>query len=129
MSVITVLIPADHVEGVRQSLLDARRELDQGWDEEAAQAARLRRERLDEVELLLEQLGDADPPPERQEVTGSRTVIWNVLYGAVCAAAERVADDCNDYWGGGIESAVLRKGISGLAASFDLLDSVGPPPS
>jgi hypothetical protein len=129
MSMTTIQIPAERVKGVRQSLLEARRELAEGLADETGPAAHLRRERLDETELLLEQLGDDDSPAERRELTGPRVVIWNAVYDALCAAAERLANDCNDYWYSGADPSHIRAEIAGLAVGFDLLDSVGPPPT
>jgi hypothetical protein len=113
MSTITIQIPAGHVEALRQSLLGRRDDA----------------ERRDEIDSLLAQIGPAAPDgaPAR-ELTGSRTVLWGAVYDSLCAAAEQLAEDCNEYWRGEIAPDAARAAIAGIGARLELLVALGPGP-
>lgn len=128
MSASTIQISDRPVGALRESLLAARQDLHEqaaragAVADEAASAAR---ERLDELDSLLTQL---DAAVGAGELRGSRTTLWSIVYDATCRLAERVADDCNDYWRGETEIGQLRSGLADLSACVDLLEALGPPP-
>lgn len=138
MSVTTMKIPTTQVGAIRDSLATARRELDSrlarvgGAARDAPPAtdgAELSR-RLEEVDGLLAQIdATAAGQSDWQEVTGSRRALWDAAYDALCAAAERLADDCNEYWRGELLAFELRTLIGEVGARFDLLDGLGPAPA
>jgi hypothetical protein len=113
MRATTIQIPADHVEAVRQSLLGRRGD----------------GERQDEIDRLLGQIEDGAPDGARScELTGSRTVLWDAIYDALCVAAEQLADDCNEYWRGEIAPDSARAALAGVGARLELLVGLGAPP-
>ena len=113
MSTTTIQIPADHVEAVRQGLLGRR-----------ADPAH-----SDEIDGLLRQLEAGVAEGARShELTGPRTLLWNAVYDSLCAAAEQLADDCNEYWRGEIAPDSARTAIAVVGARFDLLVGLGAPP-
>jgi hypothetical protein len=113
MSTTTIQIPAGHVEAVRQSLLGRRDDA----------------ERQDEVDGLLAQIGPVGPGgTQARELTGSRTVLWSAVYDSLCAAAEQLAEDCNEYWRGEIAPDAVRAAIAGTGARLELLVALGPAP-
>lgn len=128
MSATTIQISDRQVDAVRESLLAARRDL----DEQVARAGALAQEaaaaadgRLEEIDSLLGQLeaigGDGG-------LSASRATLWSVVYDATCRLSERVADDCNDYWRGEMGVDRLRSAIADLSACVELLEALGPPP-
>jgi hypothetical protein len=113
MSEATIQVPAEHVEAIRQSLI--------GRLEDTADA--------EEIQSLLGQIGD-DPPEKARSraLTGSRAVLWSVVYDALCSAAERLAEDCNEYWRGTVDPDRARTAIANVAARLELLIALGPSP-
>lgn len=113
MSAITIEIPTDHVDAVRDGVLAQRRDAD----------------RHDEIDSLLAQipegLGAGAGSPR---VTGPRTILWNAIYDSLCRAAEQLADDCNDYWRGDIAPEAARASVAAVAARLELLIGLGPRP-
>lgn len=134
MSVTTMKIPATQIGAIRDSLATARRELDSrlarvgGSTRDAPppkDGAEMSR-RLEEVDALLAQLdATAADSSDWQEVTGSRRALWDAAYDAVCSAAERLSDDCNEYWRGELLAFEMRTLIGEVGARFDLLDGLG----
>jgi hypothetical protein len=113
MSVTTIKVPAAHIDAIRESLLSGRRHS----------------ARADEIDRLLEQIhADAAPGSEPRELTASRAVLWSAVYDSVCAAAERLAEDCNEYWRGVVDPSAARARIAEIGERFALLESLGPPP-
>ncbi len=113
MSEATIQVPAEHVEAIRQSLI--------GRLEDAGHA--------EEVRSLLDQIGGDSPGNARSRaLTGSRVVLWSVVYDALCSAAEQLAEDCNDYWRGAIDPDLARTGMANVAARLELLVALGPTP-
>lgn len=64
----------------------------------------------------------------RTGLTGSRAVLWGAVYDSLCTAAERFAEDCNEYWRGAVEPDAIRAATAGLSAHIELLVALGPPP-
>ena len=113
MSAITIKIPAGHVEAIRRSLLGRRSDA----------------ESPDEIDALLAQLVSGAPESARScELTGSRTAIWNVVYDSLCAAAEQLAEDCNDYWRGTVAADSARAAVADVGVRLELLIGLGAPP-
>lgn len=113
MSEATIQVPAEHVEAIRQSLIG--RLDDVG--------------RAEEVRILLGQIGDDAPGNARSRaLTGSRVVLWSAVYDTLCAAAEQLADDCNEYWRGAIDPDLARAGIANVAERLELLVALGSSP-
>jgi len=109
VSATTIEIPAGQVEAIRQSLLGRRGDA----------------ERPEEVDGLLAQMAsDARPC----QLTGSRGVLWNAIYDSLCAAAEQLADDCNEYWHGVMAPDSVRAAIGDVDTRLELLVALGPPP-
>lgn len=113
MSAITIKIPAGHVEAIRRSLLGRRDDA----------------ERPEEIDGLLAQVVSGAPHGARScELTGSRTVLWSVVYDSLCAAAEQLADDCNEYWRGDVAADSARTAVTDLGVRLELLIGLGTPP-
>ena len=113
MSATTITIPADHVEAIRRSLLGRRGDA----------------ERPDEIDALLAQLAGGVPPDVRpRELTGSRTLLWSAVYDSLCAAAEQLADDCNEYWRGAVAADAARAAVGDVGTRLELLIGLGAPP-
>lgn len=140
MSVMTIQISTEHVEAIRESLLTARRALEEQLSSlddrpstvtEHPATGESSRDRLGELDSLLEQI-DAndrlDPGLDMRELTGTRAALWTVVYDAACAASERLAEGLNEYWRGTVDANETRARIVDLGARFELLESLGPPP-
>jgi hypothetical protein len=113
MSETTIQVPAEHLESIRQSLIGRRGEA--GCAEE--------------IESLLGQIaGDPADEIRLRSLTGPRAILWSAVYDSLCAAAERLADDCNDYWRGSVEPAAARAGVAAVGARLELLVALGAPP-
>lgn len=108
MSATTIEVPAEHVEAIRQSLTGCHGRTD----------------RRDEIESLLAQLASA-PATAPAALTGSHAVLWNAVYDSLCVAAERLADDCNEYWRGEIAPEVARSRVTDVSARLELLIGLG----
>lgn len=140
MSVMTIQISTEHVGAIRESLLTARRALEEQLSSARDQSPTARepavsgegsRDRLNDLDSLLEQIDSADPSAsglEVRELTGTRVALWTAVYDAACVASERLAEDLNDYWRGELEATGLRAQIADLGVRFELLESLGPPP-
>jgi hypothetical protein len=139
MSVMTIQISNAHVEAIRESLLTARRALEEQLSSpddrphavsEPASGERVR-DRLDELDSLLEQIDSGERPDsslEARQLTGARMALWTAVYDAACSASERLAEELNDYWRGTVDAAEARASIADLGGRFELLESLGPPP-
>jgi hypothetical protein len=113
MSATTIQIPADHVDAICQSLAGRRQEA----------------ERPEEIDSLLEQL--AEPASESDPayaLRGSRALLWSAVYDALCAAAEQLAENCNELWRGDIAPDDIRAAIVRVESRYELLLGLGPPP-
>jgi hypothetical protein len=140
MSVMTIQVSTEHVEALRESLLTARRALEEQLSPlddrpptvmEHSAGGEGSHDRLGELNSLLEQIDAVDrPDPEldMRELTGTRAALWTVVYDAACAASERIADELNDYWRGTVDANETRARIADLSARVELLESLGPPP-
>lgn len=135
MSAMTIVVPADQVGPVRESLLarygevveEIERNGDSGREAFNGEAAENPRDRLKGLEAILEQIRwSASAEVDSCSLTGPRPVLWSAVYDTVCVAAERLADLCEAYWKGSIDRTEIRVGISDVAARFDLLESLGP---
>jgi hypothetical protein len=113
MSTIRIQLPADHIEAFRRSLLGRR------GDAECP----------DEFDDLLTQLATCAPGTGPCEVVGPRRVLWNVVYDSLCAAAEQLAEDCNDYWRGAVAADSARGAVADVSTRLELLISLGAPPA
>jgi hypothetical protein len=113
MSETTIRVPQEHVEAIRRSL--------NGQRDEAGSA--------EEIESLLDQLrGDATDDAQPCVLVGSRAVLWNAVYDSLCAAAEQLAEDFNEYWRGAVEPEAARARVAAVAARLELLVALGAPP-
>lgn len=113
MSATTIRIPAEHIEAIRQGLIGRR----EGP------------ERREEIEGLLRQISSDIPRgAESYELTGSRSVLWSAVYDSLCAAAEQLAEDCNEYWRGVIDPASARARLADVSTRLELLVGLGGPP-
>lgn len=113
MSATTIQIPTDHIDAIRQSLI----------------ARRDHAERPGEIDGLLEQLADdAGESPRAYELSGPLPLLWSAVYDSLCAAAEQLADDCNEFWRGQIAPDDARAAIARVGSRFELLAGLGPPP-
>lgn len=140
MSVMTIQVSSEHVEAIRESLLTARRALEEQMPSDGdrtavapggSAAAESARRRLSELDGLLEQIdssGRAEPELDMRELTGPRTALWTAVYDAACAASERLAEELNEYWRGTVDARDARARIADLQTRFELLESLGPPP-
>jgi hypothetical protein len=118
MSAITIRVPAQHIEAIRQSLAMRRGDVEQSGSSQ---------ELLVEIDRLIEQIGGSGASGPG-ELTGSRAVLWSAIYDAVCVEAERLAQDCNEYWTGAVDAVHTRDRITVLGDRFELLTSLGGPP-
>lgn len=140
MSVMTIQISTEHVEAIRESLLTARRALDERLSSlnDPLPAAREQRsagesssDRIGELDSLLEQIDSSDGSGsglDMRELTGTRVALWTVVYDAACAASEQLAEHLNEYWRGTVDAGEMHARIGDLGARFELLESLGPPP-
>lgn len=139
MSVMTIEVSTEHLEAIRESLLTARRALEEQLsspvDRPPAMPGRAAGgsplDRLGELDSLLEQLDSGDGPDrglDMRQLTGTRAALWTVVYDAVCAASERLAEELNEYWRGMVGAGEARALIADLGDRFELLESLGPPP-
>jgi hypothetical protein len=140
MSVMTIQVSTEHVEAIRESLLTARRALEEQLSSlddhpsagpERPASGESSRDRLGEFDSLLKQIDSSDRPDpglDMRELTGTRAALWAVVYDAACAASERLAEELNEYWRGTAEPGETRAQIADLGARFELLESLGPPP-
>ena len=113
MSVAKIQVPTEHLGAVRESLIG--RGADGG--------------RAEEIEDLLGQIASAVTGESRSCVlTGSRPVLWSAVYDSLCAAAEQLVDDCNEYWRGAIAPDAARAGVAAVDARLELLLELGDPP-
>jgi hypothetical protein len=111
MSATTIEVPAKHIGAIRESLAGRHGHTD----------------RRDEIDSLLAQLAKA-PAAEPAALTGSRAVLWSVIYDSLCAAAEQLAEDCNEYWRGDVTPELARTRITDVSARLELLIGLGAPP-
>jgi hypothetical protein len=140
MSVTTIQVSTEHVEAIRESLLTARRTLEEQLSSpsddsrvapELVASGDHGRDRLSELDSLLEQIDSREHPDsglDARELTGTRTALWTVVYDAACAASEQLAEELNEYWRGEVDATEVRSQIADLGARFELLESLGPPP-
>jgi hypothetical protein len=113
MSATKIQVPAEHVEAIRQGLIGRR---------EGAG-------RQEEIEDLLDQITSAVPSAAAPyELTGSRAVLWGAVYDSLCAAAEQLAEDCNEYWRGVVDPESARTRIADVSTRLELLVGLGAPP-
>ncbi len=111
MSEITIQVPAEPLAAIRTGLAGR----SEGGDDDARR--------------LLAQLtarGSGSDGP--RELTGARTVLWGAVYDSLCATAERLAEDCNEYWRGAVDPDEIRAAAASLSAHVELLIGLGPPP-
>ena len=106
MARVSVEVPAELVGQVRETVLllyqATAESLHQalkarGDDEPSAGEAHLHRLRVDELDDLARLLGGAT---RDVELTGSRDLVHDVLYGALIDAGERLAETSNRAWRG-----------------------------
>jgi hypothetical protein len=140
MSVMTIKISTEHIEPIRESLLTARRALEEQLStlgdhppavREQRSAGESSSDRLGELDSLLEQLDSSegsDSGLDMRELTGTRAALWTVVYDAACAASERLAEHFNEYWRGTVDAGEMRAQIADLGTRVELLESLGPPP-
>jgi hypothetical protein len=110
MPATTIEVPPEHVETIRQSLVGRHGHADLRTD----------------IESLLAQIASA-PVARPAALTGPRTVLWSVVYDALCMAAEQLAEDFNEYWRGDITPATARSRITDVSACLEILIDIGPP--
>lgn len=136
MSETTIEVPRDQLEAIHDTLEAARcdltdeldrTEIDAASADPEGAAAAARRERLAEIERLLDQIQASEGSGARR-LTASRATLWDAVYDSLCAAAERLEQDCNEYWRGELEARGLRARLEDVGARLDLLVSVGSPP-
>jgi hypothetical protein len=114
MSTIRIQLPTDHIEAFRRSLLGRR------GDAECP----------DELDDLLAQLATCASGDSRPcELVGSRAVLWNVAYDSLCAAAEQLAEDCNEYWRGAVAADSARAAVADVGARLELVIALGAAPA
>jgi hypothetical protein len=114
MSEAKIRVPPEHVEAIRRSL--------EGQRGEAGCA--------EEIESLLGQIGGhATDGAQPRVLVGARTVLWNAVYDSLCAAAEQLADDLNEYWRDAIDPEVARARVAAVATRLELLVALGSPPA
>jgi len=125
----TILISPEQVGPLRASLLAQREQ--HGEDVAAAGPfAATAAERLAGIEAVLAELPPASPGGNDVPVpvSGPPDVLFSALYDVVGQAAEQVQEECLEYWRGTPPEAV-RAAIARLAAWFELLAGLGPPPA
>jgi hypothetical protein len=123
MSVVTIQIPTDQIAALRESLANRRLELERQSPRRDDGGMNGTPERSSDLSELIEQMR---PDRVRQrgamcEVKGPRAVLWRAAYDVLCAAAERFAEDCGEYWRGDIDPAHVRAEAIGLVSRLDVL--------
>ncbi len=113
MSATTIEIPAAQVDAIRESLLRRRDDA----------------ERSDEIDDLIAQLdGGAPGAAGPCTLLGSRMALWNAVYDSLCAGAEQLAEECNEYWRGPLRVDAARAAVADVGARLELLIALGAPP-
>lgn len=113
MSETTIQVPATHIEAVRRGLAGQR---------EGSGSA-------DEVDGLLAQIAHAVERGDAScALVGPRPLLWSAVYDSLCAAAEQLAEDCNEYWRGVVAPEAARADIAAVETRLDLLVGLGAPP-
>ena len=113
MSKATIEVPPEHVDAIREGLIGRR----EGSESHA------------EIESLLGQIARHAPEGAGSyQLTGSRVVLWSAVYDSLCAAAEQLADDCNEYWRGVVAPEAARARIAVVSTRLELLVGLGAPP-
>jgi len=106
MARVSVEVPAELVTKVRETALllyqataESLHQVLRARDEEGppVEEAHLHRVRADELDDLVRRLGGE---PGHVEVTASRDLLHDLLYGALIDAGERLADTSNRAWRG-----------------------------
>jgi hypothetical protein len=114
MSEATIRVPPEHLEAIRL-----------GLDGQRGEAGR-----AEEIESLLGQIGGrATDDAEPRVLVGSRAVLWGAVYDSLCAAAEQLADDLNEYWRGAIDPESARARVAAVTVRLELLVGLGSPPA
>lgn len=119
---VTIEFSHSQLPALRRSLLAARKQL-----EESATASDARsRTRLAELDEALSQL---TPMPESGSVslTGSRAMLWDAVYDALCEGAEDLLETCVEYWRGTVTPAKARGLVAAIDKWISTLESLGPP--
>jgi hypothetical protein len=85
--------------------------------------------RIDALDAVRVQLADAEHRVSDASlaVDGTSDVLFSLLYDIVGQQAERVQEECLDYWRGTSPEAIARS-IEELGEWFALLVRLGPPP-
>ena len=114
MARVSVEVPAELVEQVRETVLllyqataeSLHATLRSRVDEEAAiEEISLHRGRVDELDELV---GRLSGEPRDIELSASRDLLHDVLYGALIDAGERLADSSNRAWRGDLPLAQVQ---------------------
>jgi len=54
--------------------------------------------------------------------------IWTAVYDSLCAAAEQLAEECNEYWRGTVDPEATRATVASVSTRFELLVALGAAP-
>lgn len=126
MARVSVEVPAELVTQVRETALllyqataESLHQVLRARDEEGprVEEAHLHRVRADELDDLVRRLGGE---PRHVEVTASRDLLHDVLYGALIDAGERLADTSNRAWRGELPLGRVQA-LAGEVLAIDAL--------
>ena len=131
MARVSVEVPAELVTEVRESVLllyqataeSLHAALRSREDEDGTiEEIHLHRLRVDELDDLARRLGGE---PRGVEVSASRDLLHDVLYGALIDAGERLADVSNRAWRGELPLESVQRGAEEVLALDALLRGLG----
>ena len=133
MADLTIRVPSEHVDAVRDSLLRLysgvaealhRAAAGHAAGHDGAEAVRGHRMELADLEDALEQLGWSYDATGPRDVAAHPEVLSDALHGAVIDAAERFASACTDLWRARDDGAAARAALQRLEAAFALFERV-----
>lgn len=115
MAEVALQVPGGLAPGLRDTVLLLYRaavealHLAFGARGEALEEGRAQRERLNELDALLEQVGwPGDPVPSVLELRGRADLLRDAVYGALIDAGERLAVACAGGWRGESSAGGVR---------------------
>jgi hypothetical protein len=134
MAHLTIRVPSQHADRVRDSLLHAYGALAEALhqdstglpDPAAAEAMHGHRVELLDLDEALEQIGwtPADAPPELVELAAHPEVLSDAVHGALAGAVEALAMACERYWRGLADGDAAAAALEDVATLFALLREV-----
>jgi Arc/MetJ family transcription regulator len=126
MSRVSVEVPAELVKPIRETMLllyEATAEsLHLALRARALDEVRLHRRRLEELDELVRAL---EPDEQATELSATRDIVHDALYGALIDAGERLAEASNQAWRGELPLERVQAAAEEVLAVDALLRGLG----